>query len=90
MLLFCSISLNAFTQNSPDTVIYKLNSYEEFRKKKDSLSKKGISFKWKEQYGTVASGGGSHYGKKGTGKCIIYQYKECIIKTRRKGGELVF
>jgi hypothetical protein len=86
--LLISLSLTGFSQGTPDTVI-TLNSYKEFSKVQDSLRKKDIAFEWEEKFGP-GRGGGSNYGKRGTGKCILYRYNGSEIKTRRKGGELVF
>lgn len=85
--LLISLSLTGFSQGTPDTTI-TLNSRLEFSKVKDSLKKKGIAFTWKETFGP-GYGGGSNYGKNGTGKCILYIYQTSEIKTRRKGGELI-
>jgi hypothetical protein len=85
--ILISLSLTGFSQGTPDTTI-TLNSRQEFSNVKDSLRKKGIAFKWKEEFGP-GHGGGSNYGKRGTGKCILYRYNGSEIKTRRKGGELI-
>jgi hypothetical protein len=72
-------------QGTPDKVIH-LSSEKEFYRVMDSLDKKEIAYTYTDSFG-----GGSAYNKRGTGKVIHYRLNdEFCIKTRKKGGELVF
>jgi len=77
--------INASAQGKPDTVIY-LQSVEAFNQQMQRLEKAKIAYSWR----TPCCGGDS-YDYRGTGKCIEYRYNNShSIKTRRKGGEIIF